>query len=38
MGVERQVLAESYEVGKTVAFERRLPHLKEVFTIDGYRM
>ncbi|KAL0823166.1 hypothetical protein Bca101_046843 [Brassica carinata] len=38
MGVERQVLAESYEVGKTVAFERRLAHLKEVFTIDGYRM
>ncbi|KAG2242222.1 hypothetical protein Bca52824_095935 [Brassica carinata] len=38
MGVERQVLAENYEVGKTVAFERRLAHLKDVFTIDGYRM
>ncbi|XP_010423182.1 PREDICTED: structural maintenance of chromosomes protein 6A [Camelina sativa] len=37
-GVERQVLAENYEVGKTIAFERRLLNLKDVFTIDGYRM
>ncbi|CAA7026945.1 unnamed protein product [Microthlaspi erraticum] len=37
-GVERQVLAESYEIGKTVAFERRLENLKEVYTMDGYRM
>ncbi|CAH2073623.1 unnamed protein product [Thlaspi arvense] len=37
-GVERQVLAENYDVGKTIAFEKRLSNLKEVFTIDGYRM
>ncbi|KAG7554502.1 Rad50/SbcC-type AAA domain, partial [Arabidopsis suecica] len=37
-GVERRVLAENYEVGKTIAFERRLSHLNDVFTIDGYRM
>jgi len=36
--VERHVLAENYEVGKIIAFERRLSHLKDVFTIDGYRM
>ncbi|XP_010523157.1 PREDICTED: structural maintenance of chromosomes protein 6B-like [Tarenaya hassleriana] len=37
-GVERQVLAENYEVGKAIAFEKRLSNLKEVFTLDGYRM
>ncbi|ESQ40700.1 hypothetical protein EUTSA_v10012532mg [Eutrema salsugineum] len=37
-GVERRVLAENYEVGKTVAFESRLSHLKDVLTIDGYQM
>ncbi|EOA19857.1 hypothetical protein CARUB_v10000108mg [Capsella rubella] len=36
--VERHVLAENYEVGKSIAFERRLSYLKDVFTMDGYRM
>ncbi|KAL0738401.1 hypothetical protein Bca4012_014611 [Brassica carinata] len=36
--VERQVLAENYEVGKAVAFGKRLSNLKDVFTLDGYRM
>ncbi|XP_010483816.1 PREDICTED: structural maintenance of chromosomes protein 6B [Camelina sativa] len=37
-GVERQVLAENYEVGKAVAFGKRLSNLKDVYTLDGYRM
>uniref|UniRef100_A0A1J3I1T9 Structural maintenance of chromosomes protein 6 n=1 Tax=Noccaea caerulescens TaxID=107243 RepID=A0A1J3I1T9_NOCCA len=36
--VERQVLAENYEVGQAVAFGKRLSNLKEVFTLDGFRM
>ncbi|KAH0934870.1 hypothetical protein HID58_011987 [Brassica napus] len=36
--VERQVLAENYEVGKAVAFGQRLSNLKDVYTLDGYRM
>ncbi|XP_019081702.1 structural maintenance of chromosomes protein 6B isoform X2 [Vitis vinifera] len=35
---ERQVLVRDYEVGKTVAFDQRIPNLKEVYTSDGYRM
>nr|AAD54769.1 SMC-like protein [Arabidopsis thaliana]AAD54770.1 SMC-like protein [Arabidopsis thaliana] len=37
-GVERQVLAENYEEGKAVAFGKRLSNLKEVYTLDGYKM
>ncbi|XP_074567788.1 structural maintenance of chromosomes protein 6B-like [Curcuma longa] len=37
-GAERQVLVQDYEVGKSVAFEQRIPNLKEVYTSDGYRM
>ncbi|KAL1566871.1 structural maintenance of chromosomes protein 6B-like [Salvia divinorum] len=35
---ERQVLVKDYEVGKTVAFDQRIPNLKEVYTSDGYKM
>nr|DAD47780.1 TPA_asm: hypothetical protein HUJ06_017718 [Nelumbo nucifera] len=35
---ERQVLVKDYEVGKTVAFDQRIPNLKDVYTIEGYRM
>ncbi|KAI3918712.1 hypothetical protein MKX01_042032 [Papaver californicum] len=35
---ERQVLVSNYEVGKSVAFEQRIPNLKEVFTSDGTKM
>ncbi|KAK2970262.1 hypothetical protein RJ640_001019 [Escallonia rubra] len=35
---ERQVLVKDYEVGKAVAFDQRIPNLKEVYTLDGYRM
>ncbi|KAF9602404.1 hypothetical protein IFM89_027533 [Coptis chinensis] len=35
---ERQVLVKDYEVGKSVAFGRRIPNLKEVFTSDGHKM
>lgn len=35
---ERQVLVKDYEVGKTVAFDQRVPNLKEVYTTDGYKM
>ncbi|VVB13603.1 unnamed protein product [Arabis nemorensis] len=36
--VERQVLAENYDVGKAVAFGKRLSNLKDVYTLDGFRM
>ncbi|KAL3521410.1 hypothetical protein ACH5RR_019559 [Cinchona calisaya] len=35
---ERQVLVKDYDNGKAVAFERRVPNLKEVYTSDGYKM
>ncbi|KAK9144386.1 hypothetical protein Sjap_004289 [Stephania japonica] len=35
---ERQVLVSSYEVGKSVAFDQRIPNLKEVYTLEGYKM
>ncbi|KAG0457174.1 hypothetical protein HPP92_022331 [Vanilla planifolia] len=37
-GAERQVLVQNYDMGKNVAFEPRIQHLKEVFTSDGFRM
>eukprot|EP01018_Ginkgo_biloba_P007528 Gb_31282 [translate_table: standard] len=36
--MERQVLVKDYEMGKAVAFENRIPNIKEVFTMDGYKM
>ncbi|KAJ7525604.1 hypothetical protein O6H91_17G058500 [Diphasiastrum complanatum] len=36
--VERQVLVKDEVAGKHVAFERRFPNVKEVFTLDGTRM
>lgn len=35
---ERQVFVKDYEVGKTVAFDQWIPNLKEVYTLDGYKM
>ncbi|RZC69200.1 hypothetical protein C5167_032305 [Papaver somniferum] len=35
---ERQVLVINYEAGKSVAFDQRIPNLKEVFTSDGTKM
>ncbi|KAK9095454.1 hypothetical protein Scep_026923 [Stephania cephalantha] len=35
---ERQVLVNNYEVGKSVAFDQRIPNLKEVYTLEGYKM
>uniref|UniRef100_A0A7N0REW4 RecF/RecN/SMC N-terminal domain-containing protein n=1 Tax=Kalanchoe fedtschenkoi TaxID=63787 RepID=A0A7N0REW4_KALFE len=35
---ERQVLVKDYEEGKTVAFDQRIQNLKEVYTMDGYKM
>ncbi|KAM7504621.1 hypothetical protein LguiB_003525 [Lonicera macranthoides] len=35
---ERQVLVKDYEDGKSVAFDQRISNLKEVYTLDGYRM
>ncbi|XP_022990852.1 structural maintenance of chromosomes protein 6B-like isoform X1 [Cucurbita maxima] len=35
---ERQVLVKDYDVGKSVAFDQRIKNLKEVFTLDGYKM
>ncbi|KAK6926420.1 RecF/RecN/SMC, N-terminal [Dillenia turbinata] len=35
---ERQVLVKDYSVGTKVAFDSRVANLKEVFTLDGYRM
>lgn len=36
--VERQVLVENYEEGKEVAFDHRVPNLKEVYTKDLKKM
>ncbi|XP_059666932.1 structural maintenance of chromosomes protein 6B [Cornus florida] len=35
---ERQVLVRNYDVGKTVAFDQRIPNLKEVYTLEGHKM
>lgn len=35
---ERLVLVKDYDVGVTVAFDQRIPNLKEVYTSDGYKM
>ncbi|CAK9135142.1 unnamed protein product [Ilex paraguariensis] len=35
---ERQVLVRDYDVGKTVAFDQRVSNLKEVYTLEGYKM
>ncbi|XP_022942166.1 structural maintenance of chromosomes protein 6B-like isoform X1 [Cucurbita moschata] len=35
---ERQVLVKDYDVGKSVTFDQRIKNLKEVFTLDGYKM
>ncbi|CAN6460828.1 unnamed protein product [Victoria cruziana] len=35
---ERQVLVQGYDVGKSVAFEQKIPNLKEVYTVEGCRM
>ncbi|KAG2634024.1 structural maintenance of chromosomes protein 6B-like isoform X5 [Panicum virgatum] len=35
---ERQVLVQDYEVGKSVAFDKRIRNLKEVYTSDGCKM
>ncbi|KAG6659254.1 structural maintenance of chromosomes protein 6B-like isoform X1 [Carya illinoinensis] len=35
---ERQVLVRDYNAGKAVAFEERILNLKEVYTLDGYKM
>ncbi|KAL4557168.1 hypothetical protein LXL04_035340 [Taraxacum kok-saghyz] len=37
-GAERQVLVRDYDTGKTVAFDQRIPNLKEVYTLEGHRM
>ncbi|XP_024637868.1 structural maintenance of chromosomes protein 6A isoform X2 [Medicago truncatula] len=36
--VERQVLVNDYGIGKVIAFEKRIQNLKEVFTVEGYKM
>ncbi|KAG1354451.1 structural maintenance of chromosomes protein 6B-like [Cocos nucifera] len=36
--VERQVLVQDYEMGKSVAFDQRTQNLKEVYSSDGYRI
>lgn len=36
--VERQVLVKNYEEGKEVAFDQRIPNVKEVYTLDGHKM
>ncbi|WOG95157.1 hypothetical protein DCAR_0414460 [Daucus carota subsp. sativus] len=35
---ERQVLVSDYSVGKSVAFDRNIQNLKEVYTLEGYKM
>lgn len=32
------MLARDYEIGKSIAFDQRILNLKEVYTIEGYRM
>eukprot|EP00252_Welwitschia_mirabilis_P022218 TRINITY_DN5961_c0_g1_i1.p1 TRINITY_DN5961_c0_g1~~TRINITY_DN5961_c0_g1_i1.p1 ORF type:complete len:857 (-),score=220.02 TRINITY_DN5961_c0_g1_i1:32-2512(-) len=36
--MERQVLVKDYEAGKSIAFEKKFPNIKEVFTMDGYKL
>ncbi|KAJ1426545.1 SMCs flexible hinge superfamily [Sesbania bispinosa] len=36
--VERQVLVNDYDIGKAVAFDQKIPNLKEVYTVKGCRM
>ncbi|CAA7391608.1 unnamed protein product [Spirodela intermedia] len=36
--VERLVLVEDYDTGKSVAFEQRPQNLKDIYTSDGFRM
>ncbi|KAF3433163.1 hypothetical protein FNV43_RR24265 [Rhamnella rubrinervis] len=35
---ERQVLVKDYDAGKAVAFDQRISNVKEVYTLDGYKM
>ncbi|KAM0053457.1 putative structural maintenance of chromosomes protein [Helianthus debilis subsp. tardiflorus] len=37
-GAERQVLVTDYDMGTRVAFDQRIPNLKEVYTLEGHRM
>ncbi|KAK9665700.1 hypothetical protein RND81_14G129600 [Saponaria officinalis] len=37
-GAERQVLVKDYNVGKSVAFDKRVANLKEVYTSEGVKM
>ncbi|KAK9075200.1 hypothetical protein SSX86_003521 [Deinandra increscens subsp. villosa] len=37
-GAERQVLVTDYDMGTKVAFDQRIPNLKEVYTLEGHRM
>lgn len=32
------MLVEDYDVGKAVAFDKKIRNLKEVYTLDGYKM
>ncbi|MQM03168.1 hypothetical protein Taro_035941, partial [Colocasia esculenta] len=36
--IERLILVEDYDMGKSVAFEQRPQNLKDVYTSDGFRM
>lgn len=36
--VERLVLVEDYDTGKSVAFDQRPQNLKDIYTSDGFRM
>lgn len=35
---ERQVLVRDYDVGKAVAFDKDIANVKEVYTLEGYKM
>ncbi|XP_074291145.1 structural maintenance of chromosomes protein 6B-like isoform X2 [Silene latifolia] len=37
-GAERQVLVKDYDIGKNVAFDKRVANLKEVYTAEGVKM
>ncbi|XP_050223686.1 structural maintenance of chromosomes protein 6B-like isoform X2 [Mercurialis annua] len=37
-GAERQVLVENYDAGSAVAFDKNILNVKEVYTLDGYKM
>ncbi|XP_010062366.2 structural maintenance of chromosomes protein 6B [Eucalyptus grandis] len=36
--IERHVLVRDYDEGKKVAFDQNITNLKEVYTLDGYKM